>query len=248
MGKKYLLPLIFLVLYCFSAVGQIEVAQSSHYNWFDKLVGIENTGIYDGIAYVETQRTINEKTKFFKSQDYLKGSIIYNGQPHFDLDMKYNIFGDQLLLKLEDRLGGITLQLFKDKISRFTIDGHRFMKIVPENSDEDMSGFYEIVLQRENFDLLVKHIKREFIRKDRSSIYYEFINQKNENLLVYQDTFYKLESKKDLVDLFPDLKKEINKFYSTARRLRNSNPDEFMKALITRLDILLSQKNNASAE
>lgn len=248
MGKKCSLPLVLLVLYCFSVNGQGEFAQSSYYKWFDQLVGAENTGVYDGIAYIERQRTINDKTKFFKSRDYLDGSVIYDGQPYFDLDMKYDVFGDQLLLKLEDRLGGTTLQLFKDKISSFTIDGYQFIKILPGDSSQEISGFYEIVLQKENFDLLAKHIKREFIRKDRSSIYYEFIDQKSQNLLAVQDSLYVIESKKDLVELFPEFKKEINKFYSTARSLRNSDRHEFMKALVTRLDILLSQKNKATEE
>jgi len=247
MGKKHLFPFILLVLFSSSLSGQV-VIQNSYYNWFDKLVGIENTNVYDGIAYIETQRTINEKTKFFKSQDYLPGSVVYNGQSYFDLEMKYNVVGGQLLLKLADRIGGNTLQLFKNKLSSFTIDGHDFVKIIPKNGPAESLGFFEIVLQNENFELFVKPIKREFIRKDRSSIYYEFIDQKSENLLLYNGIYHKIESKKDMVNIFPEYKKEINKFHSTARSLKNSNPDEFLKALVTRLDILLSQQDNPTIE
>lgn len=222
-----------------------DTSQSTYFNWFDKLVRSENSGIYDGIAYEETYRTINDKAKFFKSLDYMNGSVLYASQPYFNLEMKYDVFEDDVLIKLEDRLGGKTIKLFKDKVEKFNIDGHQFVRI-ENNETLNISGFYEIVLERGQFTLFLKHIKKEFARTDRAFTYHEFIDQKGHTLLEYQGKFHEFETKKEIVTVFPEFKKEINKFYSLARRLEKSDPNEFIKALATRLDNLLSQRKDAA--
>jgi hypothetical protein len=197
---------------------------------------------------MEAYRMINTETKFFGSPDFLKGSVIYDGKPYYDLDLKYDVFEDDVLLKLEDRLGGFTLKLFKDKISAFTIDGHAFTKVSDTTSEIGNTGFYEVVIDNDQFKLFTKHSKRDIVRKDRKTRYYEFIDLKKQQLLFYNGAHYVIRRKKDLIELFPQLKKEIDSFYRRAGSRRNSDPDAFMRALIARIQTLISSENKPTRE
>jgi len=228
--------------------GQSGREEVKYHQWYDQLVGIENAGLYYGIIYKDGYRTINEKTKFFKSPDFLLGSVIYDEQPYYNLDMKYNVFEDELLVRTEDRVGGATLQLFKNKIKEFTIEGHKFLKIEDTSLDINIAGFYEVSLENERFILLTKHKKKDFNRKDRSKLYYEFLDLRKQQVLLYENSYHIIKSKKTIMKLFPGHKKEIDSFYRVARSLRNSDTDKFILALMKRIETLILQENKALTE
>ena len=226
--------------------GQQITEIGSYFSWFDSRVGIENTALYEGILYKELYRTINEKTQFFKSPDFLPGSVMYKGQPYVDLQLKYNVYDDQLLVKVDNRLGGNTLQLFRDEISEFTLDGALFTHIVGEPVETGIGGFYEVSLEYPTFQLLTKYSKKLFKRKDRSSLYYEFLEGNEAHVLHYGNQYYPLNRKRDVTELFPDLEKQINDFYNRAMALRRSDSHAFTVALLKRIGSLLpQQKSNA---
>jgi len=237
---------LLLILFSFprSTFGQKQ-SMEAHNTYFDKAIGIQNTGLYQGIVYTEKYRTINEKTQFFKTRQFSSGSVNYEGQDYYDLDLKYDVYEDQVLLRLVTSVGGGTLQLFPDRLNSFVIDGHRFIKILPKDTpDINLYGFYEVSMSGAYFTLFTKFTKKSFERKDRKSLYYEFVPGKSEYVLLYDGIYYVIGSKKDVTTLFPNQKKQIGKFYNLARRLRNSDLDSFQIALMKRIEVLLSQTNN----
>ncbi|HMB64168.1 MAG TPA: hypothetical protein VKN36_13895 [Eudoraea sp.] len=234
-------------IYSVSVQSQGTLEMEKFYQWFDQSIGVENTGLYDGIIYIDTYRTINEKTKFYSSPRFLPGSVVYDGQPYSDLEVKYNVFDDELLVRLPDRLGGVTLQLFKDKVSDFVIDGHLFINLNNIPPETGMNGFYEITFRDSQLTLLTKHLKKDYARKDRRNLYYEFLDIKKEHVLFYNGAYYVIKSKKDLISLFPELKNEIDSFYKVARSLRNSDNDAFMQTLVKRMASLLNSRSSNDA-
>ena len=195
--------------------------------------GIENTALYKGIIYKETYRTINEKVKFFKTAEWYTGSVVYSGQLFADVSLKYDVFGDQLLVKQLDRLGGGSILLFKDKVDEFVIDGTKFVHI---RGSSQIDGYYELLWDEDGNRLLAKHLKNDFLRKDRRATYYEFTDLKKEYVWDKQGSYYGLKGKKELTDLYPDMKKEINSFYQKNKRLRTRDMDAFMVAIINFLE------------
>ena len=170
----------------------------------------------------------------------------YNGQQFYGLDLKYDAFEDHVLLRLKNSVGGGTLQLLNSYLDGFNIDGHEFIKLDKNgvNTELNSFGFYQYAYTGPYFDFYSKPVKRSFERKDRSAVYYEFKDGKSEYVLFYDGNYHQIESKRDFVALFPDLKKEINRFYNLARSLRNSDKDAFHISLLKRIEILLSQANN----
>jgi len=241
--------LVSLVLFLMLATklkSQQDLRNNASLEWFDQQVGLENTVLYDGIIYKETYRTINDKIKFYKSSSWLNGSLMYNGQMFTEIPMRYDVFGDQLLIKLKDQLGGGALLLFKNKVSTFTIDNTVFVNVkeIAEASGSD--GFYELLWENGDMRLLAKHQKNDFLRKDRRSIYYEFIDDKKLFLLQYDGKYTPIGRKKDITALFPEFKKEVDDFYQKNKRLRSRDMDGFMGALINQIEDLLLQNQAKS--
>lgn len=237
-----------LLLFCLMANSYSqEVAEVKFYNAFDQKVGIENTNLYQGVLYTKAFRTNSDKTQFFKNEDFLKGSVQYAGELYNGLDLKYDVHGDRILMKLVSNAGGGTLILFNEIVEGFKIGGSSFIKLEKEDALElEAYGFYEVSLVNPTFTLYTKYSKKSFKKKDRSSVYYEFTDAPSLYVLLYNNKYHMLKSKKDVKNLFPEIGKEIDKFYSIANRLRKSDPNGFHVALIKRIEILLSQTANKS--
>ncbi|MFK7811681.1 MAG: hypothetical protein AB8B59_04250 [Maribacter sp.] len=239
--KKTKLTLWVLMFFTFASQGQEDSVV--YYNVFDEVVGIANTNLYQGVIYTQKYRTINDKTPFYTSIKFLKGSVVYDGQPYHGLDLKYDIFEDQLLLKLNS-ITSIekTLQLKWDYIDEFEILGHRFVKLLSDSIPTlNYYGFYEKSLSGSYFSMYQKFRKKRIKIKDTDAIYYEFIKSKSEYVLHYKSKYHLINSRKEVVALFPQFKKEIHKFYGTVRNLRSNDMDSFMVALMKKIESLIYQ-------
>lgn len=241
--RKYFLSVFSIATYI-SSNAQLANNDSTYYNDYDKIVGIENTGLYQGVIYEEKYRTINSYTQFFRENKFLNGSVNYNGQHFYNLKLKFDVYEGNLLLRLKNSVGGGTLRLIKKYVESFTIDGHHFVKLEKEEINNNLTsyGFYEDAYNGPYFDFYVKPIKKSFERTNRNAVYFEFKDGKNEYVLKYNNEYQVVTSKRDFVNLFPSLKKEINEFYNLARDLRNSNLDKFHLSLLRRIEILLAQE------
>ncbi len=210
----------------------------SGYIEFDKLVGLQNTSLYQGRLYTEKYRTINDRKQFFKSTEFLNGDIWYKGQPYFNQFLKYDVYEDELLLKLEEN--GNTLKLSKKDIDSFSIEKNHFINLKPKNiTTVGLFGYYEVLFQDHMFALYAKHNKNIMERKDKKYVYYEFKDTKTKYLLLYRREYYPLNSKKDILRVFPNHKTQINKLYKGVKNKNIKDSDAFMIMVVKQLESVL---------
>lgn len=215
----------------------VQKDEEEYYEWFDKAMGIENTALYNGIGYIEKYKVINNYHKFYKTTDFLEGSIVYDGHHYFGLEMKYDLDEDLVLLNLKKGLRIVLLQLIKNKVDSFIIDGHSFINIkdsLPNNPG--ISGFYEVLLENQNLKLFEKHKKKRFQKAGNNSVYYEF-KSRNTTFLFYDQQYYPLRNRKDLVKIFPEYKKEIEGL--SKKKFPKSNTRDYLITLSNRISGLL---------
>ncbi|NQY05023.1 MAG: hypothetical protein HRT68_02180 [Flavobacteriaceae bacterium] len=240
MQKKNFLGLFiaFLALINLSASYAQNGSNPEYYEWFDAIIGVENTGLYDGIEYKEKYRTINEKHKFFLSPNFLKGDVIYDGQIYANIDMKYDLHEDLLLVKLKNKDGGdVILELMKDKVNSFSIAGNNFVQLKSE--EQGITGFYEVLSRGKGFTFFKKNKKHRKEKLDKKVVYSEF-NNDDEYILLYNDIYSSIKSKRTLTKIFPEYKKDINVFHDNNENLLRSNPDAYMSELMRLIDKLMS--------
>jgi len=230
------LPNLLIILYavCFTSFGFSQSTnKKQHYLWFDSVIGIENTGIYKGTSYVELYRVINEKHKFFEAADFTSGEVIYDNQPYFDLQLKYDLFQDRLLVAHPVGNSTQVMILIKDKIKKFALNGASFVNTSKLSSRQNR-GFCEVLAQKENSWLLKKYYKRPIKKLDKGSTYYEF-REATGYVLLHEDEFYDIRNARDLFAVFPEQKNEIRQFAKDYAALRKNDEDGYMTSVVQRL-------------
>lgn len=246
--KYLLLQPVYIIIFLFansvSIQGQTKDDQMNYYNWFDSQVGIENTGLYNGIRYKELYRVWNGKHKFYKSSEFTKGKIVYQNQAYSDIELKYDLFDDQLLINLETKTGNSIFLLIKEFVDSFTINNIKFVNLFDHkvnNSSNSIQGFYEIAFSSPNLSLYKKHSKFIIKHYNKKVVLSEF-KTKETFYFYFNGDYYLINSKGDATKAFPIYKKEINTFYSKNKFLLKSNYDLFLRQLSKQLSSLNLKK------
>lgn len=212
---KKVLIILLITIYTEQSYGQSLNYEKDFLNWFDNIIGIENTGLSNGLVYKEKYRSRNEKHKFFLSSKFLIGNINYENEHYFGIAIKYDLYEDEILVKVNN-----DIQLSKDKISSFQINEHQFIKINDDISKKiNQEDFYEILLNSPLFKVYIKHKKKKVERIGDKSTYYEFLDD-NEYHLFYENNYHTINKRKDLIKIFPEYQNEINKYSN--KQFKNS--------------------------
>ncbi len=239
-----LLFVLFLNLKFNIAHGQTASSKEKYYQWFDASVKNENTGLYNGTVFVNRYRVVGEKHRFFTTNDFLTGTITYDGQTYYDLPIQYDIYQDELIVKLKQGYRDVALQLIKDKVQSFVIDNTPFINVVNDSlSQNDKDGFYEELLETSTLSLLKKYNKGRRKRVKNGQAFYEF-SASYDHVLLYDQKYFDVRNKNEIVDIFPQFKEEINSFFNTSRKLKKSDPDAHKIALFKKIHVLISNANN----
>ena len=226
------LALVLAVITTNFVISQNVQKEPQFYNWFDNQVHRYNTSLFNGLEYIELYRTINERHKFFESSDFQAGSIVYDGQFFDRVPLKYDLNVDELLFNVGYNYPYPTLILFTSKIKSFTLGKSDFIQINNTEGETAMAGFYEVLMNKESVTLLKKNKKKRFKRIKGNTVYYEFDND-NSFYISYKNNFHEIDSKNDIIRVWPDKKEYINEYYNSA--LRKTNEDNFWTSFFEKL-------------
>lgn len=234
---------LFLIGTFNNALSQSAKKDSEVYLVFDQIVGKTNTGVFNGTEYFNKFRTINEKHQFFKGDQFYKGSLLLTEASYPDLDLKYDVYLDELIIGNLEILGSPMTVIDKGKVVAFTIGNSSFVNIKKEeeSSDRALSGYAEILSEKNSLVLLKKH-KKAISRKTNSKrAYYEF-KDGHYYFLKYKNQLYPLKNLKSLISIFPDQKTILKTSYDSHQRLKKTQPDVFFKSIISDLQEALILK------
>lgn len=232
--KKLQKELLFIILIGLFLSTPKIFSQSNNevitYNWFDKNIGVESLNFNNGSGHLNFDRTINDQHRYYNTDQFKNGSIIYEGQSYFNLDLKYDIFNDQLIVRPYIESTNIQINLIKEKVDSFEIDNEKFINL-KQTSTNFKSGYYEEVIIGNSAVLYIKYNKE---KNDVIRGYSVFIEYKSHSdyLLLKDNKFTLINDKTELIKLYPDQKRKINDFFLMNKDLRKSNQVLFMKNLI----------------
>jgi hypothetical protein len=142
--KRFFLFFPTLFLFCFfSALSQIEndtAFVSAAIKNTKKIYAevIKNQSILsNGSEYVDYV-PLKDEHPYFINHDWIIGDIYYDGILHENVPLLYNTSNDNIII--EQGSSTIMIQLIKEKVGYFTMNGHKFVHL----TDSDLpSGFYE---------------------------------------------------------------------------------------------------------
>jgi len=224
-----------LILYggC-NAWSQETIPNSSAYEVFDHMVGQTNSGIFDGIEYFERFPVRNDKHKFFKNSDFVKGSLIYSGNPFLNVELKYDVYDDNLLIRNSEILGSPVTQLYKEKISSFNIAKHPFVHLkVSTIKNEPIRGFFELLSNGEDMNLYKQH-RKKINKKTDNGVYYEFKDDPR-YLLYSKGSYFKIKNENTIVTIFPEFKEQLKQFIGSIEKEKKEDYDSFLISILNKI-------------
>lgn len=203
------------------------------YNWFDNVIGKENLDFNYGPLYTNIYKTQGDNNMYLIKDEYSLGKLSYEGQTYYDVKLKYDIYRDILVLNPPGESELIGIHLNKEKVDSFTLLNKSFIKINKEqyNFPSFNTGYYEVSKYTEDIIFYIKN-QKGVIKKVVDEDYYYYFTDNNSYFLDYKKTLYRVNKKSDLIEIFPNQKKQINEFYTTNRDLKKNDIDYFMKKLI----------------
>lgn len=225
---------VFLFELIFAQTSEPTLNNESYFQ-FDQTLGLEHTGLANGINYTKQYKTKKGEHVFLDTPDFINGTLVYDGQPYFNIPIKYNVLDDEVLAHIKGRFTENEFQLIKEKIAQFTIKNRTFINIDTQTSEnEKANGFYEVLMENPLFLLLEKHTKKQQEVKENNRYLSEFA-YKRQHTIVYKGIYHPLKSEKDLIKLFPDLKKDIKSYALTFKSIRKENKGNYFKKILEQL-------------
>lgn len=176
---------------------------------FDKIIGLENTKIYNGKRYYNIYKVTKDNHNFFTAPDFIKGNVVYDGASFFNTNLKYDTFNDKLIFEPNGDKAFINIELIKDKVESFSFNTHHFVnsKSIIENKDL-VNGYLEVLHQTQTLTLYAKRKKTVTERIRGNSLVHLFSNEPS-FYIRHADTFSKIKSSKSFRKLFPNFNKEL---------------------------------------
>ncbi len=148
---------------------------------------------------------------YFIEPDWVTGTLVIKEKTYKDVEFKYNIDLDKIILRAEVTRGGLVYVLLNDDfVTSFIIGEHYFI-----NSSQlllaDNSGYFELVFEGEH-TLLIKHHK-SFISEFSQNAPLGRFSDLNSIKYIYCDgMLYKIPNIKSFLMYFKPFRKEIKKY------------------------------------
>ena len=150
--------------------------------------------------------------------------------------LKYDILNDELIAKLKSTFNSNSnIQLNKAFIESFTIHNKKFKLINSVTQTSVLKGFYEVSYSSNTLSLYTKHNKLKANYIIDNLIYNKF-SKRDESILFYNNSFYKIKNKKEFRKIFPNLKREINAVYKNNKHLRKTDNNAFLKTVVQKIE------------
>jgi hypothetical protein len=220
-------------------------SEISLYTRFDSIVGKENLGLNNGSLHTNPFKTIDDNNMYFIADKYSNENVIYDGQPYYNVNLKYDIYRDLIVYNPFGQADYIGINLIQEKTLSFTLRGKKFVNLTSKKNplQEYIKGYYEEIVIGKEINLYIKHHKNILEVTGNEFIYYTF-SENDSFLIKHQDAFFKMSSKKDITTLFPQYKSEINNYYNKNKSMEKSNKTIFTQNLLTYINSLLTSKSN----
>ena len=102
--------------------------------------------LYNGVQYKEHNATPDDTwIPYFESDDWVEGSVSYDGQVYDHVPIMYDIVNDKVIIEHGTR--GVKLELINQKLEYFTLPGHHFLHLVRDTLKNSIqqSGYYDLL-------------------------------------------------------------------------------------------------------
>jgi len=189
---------------------------------------IENQILYNGKVWRNLYFKIKED-QFFLSNDYIPGSITIAGKTYKNLEIRYDIYNDEIITPTNM---GSVVQVNKEMVDSFSLNFMNNSLRFVNNKEDSLIGFkgYVNLLYKGKCELYVKYRKEiKLLAVDRK---YDKFSQLHRIYLVKDGTAYQITGRQNLLNLFGDDKHRVKEFIKENRLVLSKNiPESFVPVI-----------------
>jgi hypothetical protein len=230
-GRKYIVLLAFVItffpgtLFChdYSLTTVNSLPPLPEQDTLEKNQLLYNGRVWRNVFY----RTWGDQ--FLFTSDFLPGSVTVSGKRFDRLQLRYDIYNDEIMIPSVE---GTILQLNKERINGFTLlfenRVYEFLNM-PADSLNDFCGFVNILYEGD-ISMFIKY-RKEIDLLAVDDRFDEFF-QDHEIFITMDNMQYHIKSKRSLINLFRDRKKEIRAFIRRQpRNVTVKDPDSLIPVI-----------------
>lgn len=169
------------------------------------------TGLYNGIEYIDYAYTIEDGSPFFMSSQFITSSVFYNDMLYQDVPLLYDIVKGEVVISDPLHLHKISLQ--SERILRFTILDYPFVRLKKDSTNQSLisTGFYQLLYSGKT-RLYKKQTKTVQENLSANTGLTRYIDESTNYYLEKSHTFYTVSNKGALVNALQDKKKAVQRF------------------------------------
>jgi len=193
--------------------------------------------IYNGRMEALYNITQYKNLPYYKNSDFTEASIVYKNIYYPNQKVRLDLFKEQLILLPPKKQFGIVLNF--QKVEKVDMYSKTFVRLIPPPESGLKPGFYIRLFDKEKIKL---YRKEHFSIQPIELIYYGF-DLGIRFYLYYNNRYYPVKNKGSFSKLFPQYKKQINKFAKDNKLNFKENPDESLTALADYCEKLISSTN-----
>lgn len=182
----------------------------------------EQTHLYNGSEYKE-YRSLKGEHPYFISNNWVTGSIFFDGEQYDQVALLYNCFTDCVVSKKPP--SSIAIELVKEKVKSFQIAGHTFVLM---NEKPLPSGFYDLLFDGAT-KVYAKRVKEFQENISSTEIQHVFI-EKSKYFISKDKSYFSVWNKKSVLNVLKDKRPELKHFMRQDRlRFRKNREQAIVK-------------------
>jgi hypothetical protein len=194
----------------------IDSAVSLYYQYTDR-----QSRLYNGVEFLGYSPRI-EGHAFFLTNDWVTGSLVYDGMEYRDVPLMYDIFKDGLILRHFNSY--FRVGLVREKIKEFDLGNHHFIRLEIDSLAKSAvsTGFYE-VLYNGSVTVLARRIKT-ISETITYQLEQKFVQQ--DMYFIYKDsTYYAVKGNNDLLSVLKEKRNELKNYLRKNRYRYRKDPE-----------------------
>lgn len=192
---------------------------------------------YNGSAYLEPMRS-NEQHAFFLSEEFMVGSITFDGHHFNNLPLLYDITSDQLITETSS---ASLLRLSREKLTHFNLAGNYFEKIDNRavGNSLPIAGFYHVLY---NGPTKVISLRQKTIQERiESGVLQIYFEERSRYFVLRNGRYYAVNGKASLLKLFKDQKNQVRAFIRKNQIHLKSDRDKAFSSVSMHYDTLTNK-------
>ena len=206
--------------------------------WYDQTVGIEHTKILEGSSY-HLRGPHLEENEYYESGEWALGIVGFGGQEYRNLDLLYNSYKDELIIRNPVIHFSIAqpLLLNQQRIDYFQVYDRLFVQIREAPYPPRGAGFYERLYDGRSLSFFAKRIKNDYIESGK------FLYKEEDRFyLLYDGQYTRYKSKRTIYRMFPEQKAQLRSLGKKLDTRLSRGGENNLLQLLEFCDQLVSEK------